>query len=168
MIKLCHMLPVVALCLPAMVQAQSAPHQDLTALEARVVAALGAPVGQPGGPAAPIDRRLKLARCPSPVEIDAPAIGAVAVRCAPLGWRIRVPLVRGAALASAVAAAPVVRKGDAVELVVDGGGFSVGTEAVALEDGGSGQRIRVRRDPKAPVMIAEVVAAGRVRVASYR
>jgi flagella basal body P-ring formation protein FlgA len=67
-----------------------------------------------------------------------------------------------------VKVAPVVRKGDPVQLSVDTGSFSVTTEAVAQEDGAPGDRIRVKSDPKAPVMIAEVVDAGQVRLPGYK
>jgi flagella basal body P-ring formation protein FlgA len=73
-----------------------------------------------------------------------------------------------ATAAAPVKVAPVVRKGDPVQLSVDTGSFSVTTEAVAQEDGAPGDRIRVKSDPKAPVMIAEVVDAGQVRLPGYK
>ena len=68
--------------------------EDLDLLEARITATLGAGIGQPGGPARPIDRRLRLAACPGPVSVEAPTLGAATVRCEQLGWRIRVPVTR--------------------------------------------------------------------------
>jgi flagella basal body P-ring formation protein FlgA len=68
----------------------------------------------------------------------------------------------------AAKATPLVRKGDPVELFVETGSFSVSTNTVAQEDGAMGDRIRVRSDPKAPVMIAEVVDGGRVRVPGFK
>ena len=160
----------IALVLATATQAQTAAFENLDRLEARVVAALDADIGTPGGPVAPIDRRLKLARCPQPATIDPPALGAVAIRCEAIGWRIRVPLQHLAAASAATPAkvAPVVRKGDPVQLSVESGSFSVTTEAVAQEDGAPGDRIRVKSDPKAPVMIAEVVDAGQVRLPGYK
>lgn len=159
----------IALLLGTAAQAQTAAFENIDRLEARVVAALDADIGVPGGPATPIDRRLKLARCPSPATIDPPALGAVAIRCEAVGWRIRVPLMRlAAAPAAAVKAELVIRKGDPVELYVETGGFSVSTEAIAQEDGAMGDRIRVKSDPKAPIMIAEVVDGGRVRLPGYK
>jgi flagella basal body P-ring formation protein FlgA len=160
-----------AILLPYTAQAQTAAFENINTLEARLVAALGADIGTPGGPVAPIDRRLKLARCPAPATIDPPALGAIAIRCEAIGWRIRVPLDRGGATAAAPMAAkatPLVRKGDPVELFVETGSFSVSTNTVAQEDGAMGDRIRVRSDPKAPVMIAEVVDGGRVRVPGFK
>lgn len=159
----------IALMLGTAAQAQTAAFENIDRLEARVVAALDADIGVPGGPSAPIDRRLKLTRCPTAATIDPPALGAVAIRCEAVGWRIRVPLMRFAtAPAAAVKAQPVIRKGDPVELFVETGGFSVSTEAIAQEDGAMGDRIRVKSDPKAPIMIAEIVDGGRVRLPGYK
>ena len=153
--------------------APAAPFEDVGGLEARVVAALDAEIGAPGGPVAPIDRRLKLQACPTPATIDPPALGAVALRCPQLGWRIRVPLKlaggQGASQSAAYAPRPaaveaVVKRGDPVELVAQGDGLTVSTQAVAQEDGAPGARIRVKTDAKSPVIIAEVVEMGKVRV----
>lgn len=157
---------ILAACLPASAMAQ--PVQDIAALETRLLTALDAGIGEPGGPAAPIDRRLKLAPCPKAVEIDPPALGAVALRCPAAGWRIRVPLVRAAALAAPVKAAPVVRRGDPVEIVAESASFSVSAQAVAQEDGAPGDRIRVKTDPKSPVIFAQVVDMGLVRVSAFK
>lgn len=141
--------------------------ENLDRLEARVIAALDAEIGQPGGPVAPIDRRMRLAACPEPATIDPPALGAVAVRCAALGWRIRVPQVRLAAAAAPARAAPVVKRGDPVELRADGRAFSVVGSGVADEDGAQGARIRVKVDRSRPPVVGEVVDVGVVRLARY-
>jgi flagella basal body P-ring formation protein FlgA len=162
--------------------------EDLSKLETRLTTALDAGIGVPGGPLTHIDRRVKLQPCPSPVTIDPPALGAVALRCEALGWRIRVPLIRLAGQASAGNAAgadgralyaqsaytpsapmapPLIKRGDPVELAASQGGFTVTTQAVAQEDGRAGGRIRVKTDPRAPIIIGEVVDMGRVRVTSF-
>lgn len=141
-------------------------------MERVVVANLGAEIGQMGGPVAPIDRRLKLARCPETLQVGEPAMGAIAVRCNSLGWRIRVPLMQPAtaprALTAAapvqVAAEPVIRRGDMVELIAGGAYFSVSTQGIAEQDGAVGARIRVKTDPKKPPVIGEVEREGVVRV----
>lgn len=156
-----RLLLTAALAMPAGVQAQA--FQNIDQLESALVAALGADVGEPGGPAAPIDRRLKLAQCPQTPVFDAPVLGAVAVRCASLGWRIRVPLTRSLT-AGAVREEPVIRKGDPVELVAGGRFFEVSTQAVAEQDGAPGARIRVRATPKGAPVFAQVVRAGVVRI----
>ena len=149
--------------------AAAAPFQDLAALESRLVTALGAGIGEPGGPSGPIDRRLMLQRCPTLVAIDPPAMGAIALRCPALGWRIRVPLGRVATPVAMVAKAePVIRRGDPVDLVADSDGFSVSVSATAQEDGSPGSRIRVRTDGKSQPLFAEVIDAGRVRLPGFK
>lgn len=153
---------------------------DIDDLEQRVIAALGAHIGEPGGPARPIDRRLRLAACPAPVTVEGPQLGAMTVRCAPLNWRIRVPLARDPATAGAAPesgaparvtrmarAAPVVRRGDPVALVVMSGGFTVSREAVAEEDGAAGERIRVRIEPRRPPIVGQVLPDGRVALTGF-
>ncbi len=157
--------------------AAAAPFQSIPALQNRVIAALGANIGEPGGPAAPIDTRLKLAACPSSVTIDPPLMGAIALRCPAVGWKIRVPLVRLAGVTGsmpAVAAAKadmLVRKGDPVDLVAGSSGFSVSVSAIAQEDGAAGTRIRVKTEgngkPQGQILFAEVVDQGRVRLPGF-
>ncbi|QJU56881.1 flagellar protein [Sphingomonas sp. AP4-R1] len=173
------LLPLLAMASPA----AAAPFQNLDALEARLINALGAGIGEPGGPASPIDRRMKLATCQQPVTIDPPALGAVALRCPSIGWRIRVPIQRLQTTSTVSAAAysaaapmpmkvePVVRRGDPVDLVADTGGFSVSVSATAQEDGAPGKRIRVKTEqdgkPQGQIVFAEVVEAGRVRLPGF-
>ena len=167
-------LPLLALLSAA--PAAAAPFQNIDALEARLINALGAGIGEPGGPATPIDRRLKLAACPATVQIDPPALGAVALRCPAANWRIRVPIARlsGAGPASttgagmAAKADPVIRRGDPVDLVAESSGFSVSVSAVAQEDGAPGSRIRVKADGKNSPIFAEVIDAGRVRLPGFK
>jgi flagellar basal body P-ring formation protein FlgA len=158
---------------PAAADAGPGGFEDVAKLEARVVAALDADIGKPGGPVAPIDRRLKLAACPRPVTIDPPALGALPLRCEPLGWRIRVPLVKVAGAPAAAVAAPaqalgpaVIKRGDPVQLVAGTEGFSVTTAGVAQEDGRVGAPLRVKTDTKGAVVIGQVTDAGIVRVAT--
>jgi flagella basal body P-ring formation protein FlgA len=153
--------------------AAAAPFQNIDALETRLINALGAGIGEPGGPATPIDRRLKLATCPGAVQIDPPAMGAVALRCAAANWRIRVPITRLAgtqANAGAIGtkADLVVRRGDPVDLVAETGGFSVSVAATAQEDGAPGSRIRVKADGRNGPVFAEVIDAGRVRLPGFK
>ncbi|PWG03817.1 flagella basal body P-ring formation protein FlgA [Sphingosinicella humi] len=142
--------------------------EDLDMLESRLVAALGAGIGEAGGPANPIDRRLKLAACPSPAMFDAPRLGAATINCEPLGWRIRVPLARSASVTLAAAKAePVIRRGDQVEVIAMGGAFRVSTLAVADEDGSPGERIRLRSDRKSAPIFGQVTEDGRVAVTGF-
>jgi flagella basal body P-ring formation protein FlgA len=144
--------------------------EDIGMLEMRLTAALGAGVGQAGGPSRPIDRRLKLAPCPQPASFEPPALGAATIRCEPLGWRIRVPLVRTAAAAQAPGerAEPIVRKGDQVELTASSGSFTVSTVAVAEQDGALGDRIRVRSEGRKGAVIGVVTEDGRVSLPGFK
>jgi flagella basal body P-ring formation protein FlgA len=157
---------VIALtAVPAAAQAQR--FEDVAGLEAIVVARLGAGIGQAGGPVAPIDRRLKLAACPDTPAIEGPAMGAAVVRCAALGWRIRVPLRVNAAASASQRTATLVRKGDPVELVAGGASFTVSTQMIADEDGAQGEMIRVRADRSAAPIVARVVDVGLVSVPGF-
>lgn len=162
----------VAVAFSAAPAAAQTGFQDLDAIETQIVAALGAGIGEPGGPARPLDRRLRLKPCPEPVTLDAPALGAVAVRCAAVGWRIRVPLVRDASVAvaaAAVQAEPLVRRGDQVELVAMTDSFSVSTAGIAEQDGAPGDRIRVRTERKGkPPVIGLVMDDGRVALPGFK
>jgi len=173
-----HLMLAAAALAAAPAAAQS--FEDIEALEQRVAAALGAGIGEPGGPARPIDRRLRLAACPSGVSVEPPTLGAATVRCEALGWRIRVPVIRADADPAAAEsdwgvrpagrtarAEPVVRRGDPVALVVVSGSFTVSRQAVAEQDGAPGDRIRVRTEPRAAPIIGQVLADGRVAMTGF-
>jgi flagella basal body P-ring formation protein FlgA len=149
---------------------------DLGAIDRQVAEALGAGIGEPGGAATGVDRRLRLATCPA-TTIDPPLGGAVTVRCPALGWRLRVALARGGALGAAgagagpamrVRAEPVIRRGDPVEMAVETGAFTVSMQAIAEQDGAPGDRIRVRADAKSTPRMAEVIDRGRVRIGGFK
>ena len=168
-------LPLLALLVAAPAMAATPAFQNIDALEARLINALGAGIGEPGGPATSIDRRLKLATCPTTVQIDPPVMGAVALRCAPLNWRIRVAIARlgnagnqAMGGGTAMRAEPVVRRGDPVDLIAETNGFSVSVSATAQEDGAPGSRIRVKADGKNNPIFAEVIDAGRVRLPGFK
>ena len=166
-------LPFVLLAVPLPALAQG--FENLEMLDNRVAAALGANIGEPGGATTPIDRRLRLQACPQPVEIGEPVAGAVAVRCVPLGWRIRVSITGGTQGSQATAApsrtqaraAPVVRRGDQVELVAIARGFTVSTLATADQDGAPGDRIRVRTERRGAAVIGQVLEDGRVALPGF-
>ena len=171
-----HLLPVLAAALAAS-PASAQSFQSIAAIEKQVVATLGAPIGQPGGPARPIDKRLKLSACPAPIIVEPIALGAVTVRCQAIGWRLRVPVLQGggeAEVASGPApvtrtarAEPIVRRGDPVSLVVSTGSFTVSRQAVAEQDGAPGDRIRVRTEPRKPPVVGQVLPDGRVAMNGF-
>ncbi len=74
--------------------------ENLDRIDSLVAMTVGANMGEPGGPLAPVDRRLRLAACPTTPSVEGPIFGAAMVKCDALGWRIRVPLVAGAAAAA--------------------------------------------------------------------
>ncbi len=168
------MLAALGLTMPFHAKAQQR-FENLDRLDGLVATTAGAGIGQPGGAVAPIDRRLRLAPCPSLPQVDPPALGAVAVSCPALGWRLRVPLLAGGEIASALppgirraptatAPQPVVRKGDPVQLMAGDGSFTVSRAMIADEDGVAGATIRVRQDPRSPPVSARVEGAGMVRI----
>ncbi len=175
---------------PAMAQAQgSQKFENLDRIDSLVAMTVGANLGEPGGPAAPVDRRLRLAACPTIPSVEGPIFGAAMVKCDALNWRIRVPLVAGSAAAAsgllprtastygaanrftrpapAVAKEAVVRKGDPVQLMAGNAAFSVSRMMVADEDGAMGETIRVREDRKSAPIFAQVVEMGVVRVPGF-
>jgi len=163
---------IAAFACPAF--AQAGRLENLDALERRLVIALGADIGQPGGPVAPIDRRMKLAACPGAAEVEAPYAGAAVLRCAEIGWRIRVPVLPGGMIRAAAAPArqiarqekadPVIRRGDPVEIRAEYAGFTVTKQMIADQDGAPGDRIRVRTEPRARPIVVEVVDVGVARL----
>lgn len=145
--------------------------ENLERLDSLVAMSMGANRGEPGGPIAPIDRRLRLAACPTTPNVEGPQMSAAIVSCPALGWRIRVPLapagqaqqaeaMTGEALSSA---SPVIRKGDPVRLVAGNELFSVSRSMIADEDGAVGALIRVRQDARATPVTARVESMGVVR-----
>ncbi|CAM8627293.1 flagella basal body P-ring formation protein FlgA [Sphingobium sp.] len=171
---------------PALAQVQgNQKFENLDRIDSLVAMTVGANLGEPGGPAAPVDRRLRLAACPTTPSVEGPVFGAAMVQCAALGWRIRVPLIAGASAAASgplprygaanrfTRAAPVaakeavVRKGDPVQLMAGNAVFSVSRMMVADEDGAMGETIRVREDKKSAPIFAQVVQMGVVRIPGF-
>lgn len=127
--------------------------------------------GAMGRNAAPIDRRIKLQRCPEQATITAIDSQTLAVRCASLGWRVRVPMTGGNAAAPGLVpasyarpAAPVVRRGDNVRVSLDTASFSISYSAIASEDGRVGDTIALRGDGNRSALSATVTGPGRARV----
>lgn len=159
---------------PAMAQQK---FENLDRLDGLVAMTVGANIGEPGGPIAPVDRRLRLASCPATPSVEGPTFGAAIVKCDAVGWRIRVPLSGGGVAAAPVArygavARPaqrdmVVKRGDPVQLLAGNASFSVSRVMIADEDGAVGDTIRVREDKKAAPVLAQVVEMGTVRIPGF-
>ena len=128
--------------------AATTPFADLNAIDQSVAQFTGAAIGQPGGAATPIDRRLRLRPCAAPLGLSwrTPRRESVVVQCEDAGgWRIFVPVQAAqAAAATAVAALPAVNRGEVVTIAVTGNGFTVSQPGEALEAGPIGGWIRVR------------------------
>ncbi|HEX7876970.1 MAG TPA: flagella basal body P-ring formation protein FlgA [Sphingobium sp.] len=174
-------LPMILLLLsaagaqPALAQQK---FENLDRIDGLVAMTVGANIGEPGGPVAPVDRRLRLAACPATPSVEGPTFGAAIVKCDALGWRIRVPLAGAGVAAAAPAArygAParaaqrevVVKRGDPVQLMAGNASFSVSRMMIADEDGAVGDTIRVREDKKAAPVLAQVVEMGTVRIPGF-
>lgn len=129
---------------------------DPAAIDARIVAALAGS----GVTARPVDRRLKLATCPEPLRVDPPALGAVAVHCASVNWRIRVLVDNNATTATPL----LIKRGDPVSVNFVAPGFSITTSGIAESEARAGERVRVRVEQKADPIMGEAIDVGSVRV----
>ncbi|WP_374408648.1 flagella basal body P-ring formation protein FlgA [Pelagerythrobacter sp.] len=147
----------------AAVPALAAGFHDPASIDREVAQFTGAPQGAAGGARLPVDRRLKLSQCPMPLALEwyGSSNQTVLVRC-PIsgGWRLFVPVSGGPGNARAE---PIVARGEAVSIAIQGSGFTVSRQGEALEAGAVGDWIKVRpvgekRDP----IRARVIQPGRV------
>jgi flagella basal body P-ring formation protein FlgA len=120
-----------------------------------------------GQSAAPIDRRIKLARCPEQASVTAIDAQTLAVRCAPLGWRLRVPMTgpvgavpAAAGFARPSSGAPVIRRGDNVRVTIETRAYSISYAAIATQDGRVGETIALRGADAKSTLSATVTGAG--------
>lgn len=82
-----------------------------------------------------------------------------------VGLTPRTPLVGGQPMRLAdLTRPPAVRKGAIVQMVLTGGGLSLVAQAVALETGAPGERVRVQNPSSRAVLEATVIGPDRVRV----
>lgn len=130
----------------------------------RVVAEFtGAPTGSQGGARLPVDRRLKLSQCQTPLALEwyGRTRDTVLVRC-PVsgGWRLFVPVETGPAAAKAE---KVVARGEVVSIAVQGRGFTLSRQGEALESGAVGEWIRIRPSgTKRDTVRARILQPGKV------
>ncbi len=149
----------------------SAAPTDLALLDRAAEIFAGARLGEPGGPLAPIDRRLKLGPCSESPEFSwrAETRDAIVIRCPDAkGWRIFVNVKAAPAVATAtVKAEPVIRRGDPIVLEATRDGFSVSADGVAMTDAAPGSRLQVKMEgAKAPVQ-AIAVEAGKATLPGW-
>lgn len=163
-------LPILlTLCdLPAEAQTQPAAARGVTdpaAIDRAVADFTGAAIGAPGGARVASDRRLQLAACGGPLAVSwhTAARTAVQVECpGPSTWRIFIAIspAAGTGAAAPAAAAPAVKRGDAITIMVRGRGFSVQQPGEALQAGGVGDWIDVRTARKAQPLRARIERPG--------
>lgn len=125
-----------------------------------------------GRSAAPIDRRIKLAQCPEQASVTAIDAQTLAVRCASLGWRLRVAMTAQAGATPTMAgfsrpaaAAPVIRRGDNVRVTIETRSYTISYSAIATEDGRVGDTIGLRGSDSKNALSATVTGPGRARLA---
>lgn len=159
-------LSLAAAAVPA--AALGASFADLAAIDREVAAFTGAPQGQPGGAVMPVDRRLRLTACASPLLVGwhTQRRESVLVQCPDAGgWRLFVPVK---AAQGAAAAAPAVMRGEGVTVAVQGDGFTVSQPGEAMEPGPVGAWIRIRMvkagSPQGEALRAQIVRPGLVQV----
>ncbi len=138
---------------------------DPAMIDSAVASFTGAVVGAPGGARAPSDPRLQLAPCGGSLAVSwhSQARTAVQVECpGPTNWRIFVAITpaQGTGAAAGQRAAPAVKRGDALIVVVRGRGFSVQQQGEAMEGGAVGDWIFVRTNKKAEGLRARIERPG--------
>ena len=138
---------------------------DLGAIDRDVAVFTGKEMGQPGGAILPVDRRLRLNACRSPLALSwrGNRRDAVNVECPdPGSWHLFVPVRAPEAGVIAVA------RGEAVSIAVVGDGFAVSQPGEAMDQGAIGDWIRVRgvRNGQAQgdAMRARITRPGEVEV----
>jgi flagella basal body P-ring formation protein FlgA len=145
---------------------------DLALLDRAAEIFAGAPRGTPGGPVAPIDRRLRLAACGSSPEFTwrSDAHDAIVIRCPEAnGWRLFVAVASSPVAMQAAAAKvePVIRRGDSVTMEAGRDGFAVSADGVAMNDAAPGQRLQIKVEgAKSPVQ-AVAVEAGKATLPGW-
>lgn len=153
---------VALAAMPVAAAGQPGPAADLAEIDRLVAAFTGAAIGAPGGARAPVDRRMRLPRCGTPLQLTPYGIrqDSVAVQC-PGGWRIFVPLGR---TPETSVGADLIGRGDRVSIVLEGRGFSVTQSGEAMEAGAEGDWIRIKPAGAHDPLRAKVVRPGRVTI----
>lgn len=144
---------------------------DLALLDRAAEIFAGARLGEPGGPVAPIDRRLRLSGCESSPEFSwhSDARDAIVIRCPDhKGWRIFVAVKAApTAVAASAKAEPVIRRGDPITLVAGSEGFSVSADGTAMADAAPGARLQVKVEGAKTLVQAIAVEAGKATLPGW-
>ncbi|RIA44504.1 flagella basal body P-ring formation protein FlgA [Hephaestia caeni] len=168
-------MPALLIAAPA----AAADFQDIAALDRAVAAFAGHGIGEDGGARAPVDKRLKLAQCPTvALSWRTDRHDAVVVACSGPNWRIFVPVHHAApvtvAAASAVVAVappvkqqPVIKRGDPIVVAAGSPGFSISREAIAMGNAAPGERFLAKGDGDKTQFQAIAVAPGRATLPGW-
>lgn len=132
--------------------------EDLDVIDLRA-SALAATLGKQ---AVAVDRRIKLPSCPELAVIQTLDSHALAARCLPLGWRVRIALapVAGAAGPTAAPTDLLVKRGDPLRLRVQRDGFVLIYNVVATANGRAGDVIAVRAEGSKTMLRARLLGPG--------
>jgi flagella basal body P-ring formation protein FlgA len=150
---------LLPLCDPA---AEARGMTDPAMIDRAVADFTGVAIGAPGGARAATDTRLQLAPCAGSLAVSwhTAARNAVQVECpGPVSWRIFVAITPASG-AAAAQAAPAVKRGDALTIMVRGRGFSVQQQGEAMEAGAVGDWIEVRTNRKGEPLRARIERPG--------
>lgn len=147
----------------------AATPMDLSIIDRAVADFTGAEVGQPGGAKLPVDRRLRLAGCQSPLDLQwfGRDQRSVQIACPSAGWRIYVAVDGGGRSAQAGPnyGETLVKRGENVSIQVRGGGFTLTRQGSAMEDGAQGEWIKVRATgERSETLRARVLRPGQVGI----
>lgn len=127
-------------------------------------ATLAATLGQQ---AIAVDHRIKLPRCPELAIIEPQDRHAIAARCLPLGWRMRIALApaEGPDRTVASPAAPVIKRGDPLRLRVQRDGFVLIYDVVAAANGRVGDMIFARAEGSKAMLQVKLLGPGQAMLA---
>jgi flagella basal body P-ring formation protein FlgA len=153
---------VFPLFLAAALAAQpvSRPFTPVDEIDRLVAGFTGYSIGEPGGARAPVDRRLRLAGCATPLQAEwhGTARTTVKVSCpAPGRWHMFVSLL------PPHQEAPdrmVVQRGDALVLEIAGRGFTIQQRGVAAQAGAVGDWIEIRTQRAGVSVRGQIVRPG--------
>lgn len=157
---------VVIACLPlfaALASAQGSATSSYTApaeIDRAVREFTGVEIGEVGGARLPADRRLKLAACAGPLDVNwhGRAQTIVKVECSgPESWRI---FIATRSPQPAPAKADIIARGDPITVMVRGRGFTVQQSGEAMENGSVGDWIAVRTERRAEAIRARIERPG--------
>lgn len=158
---------LILLGAPAIANDASAGDSAITepgAIDQAIEQFTGQSIGAVGGAISPVDKRLRLAHCASPLSLDWYGTGqrTVSVACPGAGgWNVYVN-VRSAPKAKAATTA--IRRGEAVTIAYRGRGFTLQQRGEARGNGAVGDWIEVRIDRDSPTLRARIVRPGLVEI----